>query len=556
MSMKTLINELKDNGEDFEFYPTPKDVMHKIASDANRMLSKIEPVNPEQVTILDPCCGDGRAVAALTEALSYKSSDWGSFRYNAEIKTLGIECSAILHNRVRNGDLPVKVNLIGTDAFQTELALTGADVVLVNPPYSEAVAWMGHILTHVTNGVVYFVVPQGKWQHVVDAHAATFDHETIHTFDFREAERAARVTVDVVRMVCTKKRDEMISDSFGFQWPDDNEQSVDDLGMQADEEKVMQYAIDTGRPLTEALEHGYIQRQQSVSSAFHAIADIDGRVFRALGITRSEIVGQFIKEQKRLRRDYWRRFLDHFEPVSKRIISKYREDWAERMMLESAPFTVANMEMIAGNIIEDVIDIRDKQVAWMFDELTGDKGWKTYKSTARMMDGDMRAMRSFRYEAKERGWCWHLDYRIVAGFFNSQACAYKSVVGWDTERKFNDFNTVIRSLGYKVEPFVVDNRDIRLRTWEQVWGKTPDDEDVMLYEFKVFKNGSVHMRFDVDVMRKINVIASRYKGWVHTPAEYAEETGDKNPEVVKLFGPEMDYSLFGGVKQNLLGVDK
>ena len=42
-------------------------------------------------------------------------------------------------------------------------------------------------------------------------------------------------------------------------------------------------------------------------------------------------------------------------------------------------------------------------------------------------------------------------------------------------------------------------------------------------EVKLFKNGNIHIKFDQEFIKKLNIEVGRIKKWIHTPKEASEE---------------------------------
>ena len=107
MSINALIEELKENEQDFEFYPTSKEMLEVIKEN----LQYIRECN----SVLDIGCG----------TCNFK-------KYIPGYEYFVIEKSKILLEK-----LDAETTVLGTDFHSTLLIDKKVDVIFCNPPYSE-----------------------------------------------------------------------------------------------------------------------------------------------------------------------------------------------------------------------------------------------------------------------------------------------------------------------------------------------------------------------------------------------------------------------------------
>ena len=98
------------------FYPTPPAVVERVA----RMIAPRERHGVSR--LLDPCCGEGAALAQLGERLRLDS---------ASVETYAIE----LHRERHEAARAVLDHTLCSDTFQVTMANAGFDLLWLNPPY-------------------------------------------------------------------------------------------------------------------------------------------------------------------------------------------------------------------------------------------------------------------------------------------------------------------------------------------------------------------------------------------------------------------------------------
>jgi len=131
-AFKAHIDDLKNAGEDFEFYPTKDSQIELIKADLDSAFEGAP-------SVLDIGAGDGRVLMALT--------DGHAKRFAIEKATANLQ------------QLDRSILIRGTDFFQSNLITRKIDVVFSNPPYSEFTAWMERIINTAYARYLYFIVP-------------------------------------------------------------------------------------------------------------------------------------------------------------------------------------------------------------------------------------------------------------------------------------------------------------------------------------------------------------------------------------------------------------
>ena len=65
--------------------------------------------------------------------------------------------------------------------------------------------------------------------------------------------------------------------------------------------------------------------------------------------------------------------------------------------------------------------------------------------------------------------------------------------------------------------------------------KSQSGEIVVLMEVRAFLNGNLHIKFNQDVIKAMNVEVGRLLGWVHNEQHAAYEMGENVTEITKYF---------------------
>lgn len=143
--MKTLITQIKDAGQDHEFYPTTNAILAALFADMEK-----QDIRPGSV--LDIGAGNGKVLSAFRE------------KHHATL--YAIEKSTVLQQQ-----LDASVLILGSDFAEQSLYSKPVDLVFCNPPYSDYQQWMRKILREAAASTIYLVVPR-RWEDSAEVTAA------------------------------------------------------------------------------------------------------------------------------------------------------------------------------------------------------------------------------------------------------------------------------------------------------------------------------------------------------------------------------------------------
>ena len=176
--MKNLISNLKEQNQDFEFYPTTSKMIYDI-------VNHIGSYTFEKGKILDIGAGNGNFFTKLSKICD-----------TTYLAKFAIEKSQILINQ-----MPNDIIIVGADFHQQTLIDKDFDLVFCNPPYSEFKAWMEKVISETNSNKVVFIVPE-RWQEDIKlvelVKKRGFEYKIISSDDFLDAERPTRANVDII----------------------------------------------------------------------------------------------------------------------------------------------------------------------------------------------------------------------------------------------------------------------------------------------------------------------------------------------------------------------
>jgi len=513
-----LVEELKDAGQDHEFYPTTEAILAALV----RALKGCS-----HSSVLDIGAGNGKVLRAL--------------RDNAGFTELhAIEKSSLLCK-----ELDAEILVVGTNFEEQSLLSKNVDVVFCNPPYSDFVAWAEKIIRQAASEKVFLVLPQ-RWETseaIKDAlkyRGATA--QKLGAFDFEDAEdRTARAKVHLLCIRLHKERGEE-DDAFErfFQ-----EQFADLINKFAKAEKSTSETDDdetkgggrarpfhklvVGPGYPEALVNLYNQEMANIERNYKLVGELDVELLREFEIFPKKIMACLKARTSGLRNDYWMELFSRLRAVTDRLTAKSRKSLLGTLHKHvQVDFTVSNIYEIVCWIIKNANRYIDSQLLETYEVMVEKCNVQLYKSNQRVwVENRWRS----RDEADPNS-RYALDYRIVTHRLGGCRVQWRGEELTETSAEFlGDLLTLARNLGFNTQ-----TNDARLdysgrSQWrggekEEFHFKNKAGEWELLFDVRAFKNGNVHLRLNKDFMLALNVEHGRLRGWLRTPKEAAEELQD------------------------------
>lgn len=510
-----LVEELKQNNQDFEFYPTTQPMIDLVKY---RMKSKRSGFN--SIEILEIGCGDGRVISQLGEK--------GDKRFV-------IEKSQILLNQ-----LPNDLIILGTDFDECNLIDKQVDVIFCNPPYSVFEEWTDKIIRTAEATSIYLIIPE-RWKNskliqlaIKDVSPKTV--EVIGSFDFLDADRQARAKVDIVEITFSRYDKKAFDRFFNAEFSELLEAFENKIEDKDNGEYVK--LVKTGG-ITELVE-SYNNDLNTLYQNYLAISKLDRQIFQELNIELRTLKESLKKRLSGLKDRYWNILFNVYEPITSRLTTKTRDKVLSeiRYNSKSVDFTVSNCFAITNYVVKMSSKYLDDQLVDLFYDLADYDNVVKYKSNEQVFAKDR-----YRYFNSDNKYThFKLEYRIITtdkgGFhFDYNLKRYILKRAYSSRNTYDfvqDLMIVGRNLGFNVS-----YSEAQLNEIEWDYGKrvplyftnlTTGEQEIFL-ELKFYKNGNAHLFFNPKFMLNLNVNVGRILGWVKSTQEASEELGEKIEDI-------------------------
>ena len=532
MSVNQLVLELKENNQDFEFYPSSRE-----------MLWKIYEVMDNGAKILDIGCGNCnfKKYAEEYDKLQEQKYLQDIDKYNKKLinrypdrpcklisKYYVIEKSKILINKFDKD-----VIVLGTDFKQTLLIDKKADVYFCNPPYSEYVEWTTRILADGNFKEAFLIIPQ-RWKdneqinRVIEKYKITSN--VLGSFDFLEAERQARAKVDVIRFkknptkydYSWRELSEFNEKAFDnwfdetFKMRDSSKENKYESEIEREEKDKIKNQLIGCKSKGDFLVNLYNEEQRKLFEQFKAICSLDTDTLLTIGV-KKEAIKEAIKQKiVSLKTRYWKIVFDEFEEITNRLTSDTRRDMFNRFSeLQTVDFTLENIYPLILWVIKNANGYYDEQLLSFFKKLSSPDNVKPYKSNQKVFERDKWRHNNFKNPEKVSHYT--LDYRIIMSspfdtdYYGRLRGDYRS------GEAIHDIITIAKNLGFKIGDCILPDRFGEKTTI------CYENSDKVFMEYRAYKNGNMHVKFDIEFAKALNIEASRLLGWIRCKEDIKKE---------------------------------
>lgn len=525
-STNELLTRVKEAEQDYEWYPTTREILSVVAKDIG-----FELTGQREFSVLDIGAGNGSALYILEELL--KLNEY------THMNKYAIEKSRVLIEA-----LPSDIFVIGTDFHQQTLIDKEVDVIFCNPPYRQYDFWMQRIIAEANARYIYLVVPK-RWrdnEEIVTAikQRTERDVKSLGQFSFDDSEfRQARAQVEIVKVDLRPRNrwdaglDGCNEDPFDLWFSQNFRIRADDKQVPEYEEKGTRaqqlHDLVVGQNIIERLEELYVRDFGELLDTYKTLEKFDPVLFRELGIDLKTVREGLKIKIKGLKNLYWQELFSNLDSITNRLTSKSRESLLEKLTRHtSVDYTADNAYAVVIWAVKNANQYFDDQLKEVYLELADQDNVRNYKSNKRIIDDN------WRFNRKEETH-YTLDYRLVLNRWSCftpeswRSYEYPNGLSGKVHILLNDICTIGKNLGFDI---VTNSMDIQWCPGELNEFKLSDG--TLFMDVRAYKKGTIHIRCNQLFMKKLNIEAGRLNGWIKTPSGAAEEMGIK--EAAELFG--------------------
>lgn len=548
MNTSKIVKNLKENEQDFEWYPTTEEIIKDLFLDINSNKNNISKRNSYDFSILDIGAGNGKVFSILDKYINeYYPFDENGYKPNGSIffKKYAIEKSQILIEQMEKD-----IYIVGTDFKDQTLIDKKMDIIFCNPPYSQFENWIEKIIKESYSRYIYLVIPE-RWENEKNKKIIKerdFEYKIIGNYDFLNSEdRSARAKVHLVKIYRSKYIE---NDPFST-WFDSffsiNAEKEKDYKTSVGKEKIKNSLV-AGENKIIALENLYKNELEKLLNNYKSFEKLDFEIFKELKVDIESLKESLKLKISGLKNKYWEILFENLEVLTKKLIKKNRKKLLEKLTEQTnIDFTSSNVYSIIIWAIKNSNEYLDEQLKKIFFDFVSDENVKRYKSNKKTWDKE-----DWRYKKEKNISHVALEYRIVMHGYNSFATSFYNQrtncnLNENCLDKIKDLFTIANLLNFYI---IEDPEKILWEPGQKTFFNYKDiDDNINLFcEIKIFKNGNIHYKFCQKFIRKFNVEIAKLLKWVKNPQEASEEFDISLKEASLIFKENYHISL----KNNIL----
>lgn len=540
MNTLKIVERIKSENADFEWYPTHQAIIDVVKNDIAQMRN----FRHSHASVMDIGAGDGRVLMALTDGIKF----------------------AIEKSRPLIEIMDRTIFIAGTDFHEQQLIDKKVDVVFCNPPYSEFAEWMCRIIKEANAEFAYFVVPK-RWQENEAISAAlklrSAKAEVIFESDFYTADRAARIDVHVIRVSYRSNTDAFtvwFNETFQVEINKTKRSKFDLKGAnQRELDESLNTQLVAGSDLISALHNLYCIELDRLLETYRAIEKIPADLLMEMDVNLEGLMAGLQMKIEGLKDLYWKKLFHNFQKITDRLATKSRKRILDHLMKYiHVDFTPSNAYAIMIWVLKNANLYLDDQIIDLVEHMTEKANVQNYKSNQHTFGAE-----HWRYRrAPENLTRYKLDYRVVL-----ECCSGLMLSAWEHERNqfyglkedsfnlLNDILTVAGNIGFDV------SGSVRPSDFSWISGKaivfTFFDHDTStqceLMQVRAYKKGTLHIKFNQAFMCRLNVEFGRLKGWLKSASEAVDELEIGPEEAMKAFqsNRKLDFTALPALPDKL-----
>ena len=551
------VQNLKSNNQDFEFYPTTKEILDVICKDMlNTFVATsrkkyfksddiengffLERCRESHIKILDIGAGNGDSLNYLAKFMNgIKFSDIFYHSNNLEteydkrtsspkVTKYAIEKSSIMSQPYKHN----KINFVGADYDEVNINQKKYDVIFCNPPYSNYKTWMIKTLNSAYgNPIIYFVIPS-NWKNdtiLIEEINKKFKDKiklnVINNFDFSNGSRAARVNVDVVKIDVIEELNGSIDfikalfEKNKFSNNNDKNILLENENNYTENELINTNQKDYASFLVEEYNKEIDTLYTSINSL--SLVPIE-HLTKLFNFDYKSIVENYNNLINEIKHNYWKKIIHKTSVVEKKLIKKYRDSVINEIIDTSLDFTLSNIYSIIARLLYLVNENMNEQILIVYNDLIKNSPTEKYKSNHKFFVEQKTELKDEFVKLTQR-------IILEMGYFSNGALDsnYKGELSGkltpNAANKILDLIIVIESLGYKIgfNPF---NNEWKRGKITKINGVSlTNNNDIEIMEVKVFQNGNIHIKLNKKILEKLNIIKGLLDGWITNVNEITDE---------------------------------
>jgi len=517
---KELINELKFNNEDFEWYPTTKEIIKYIYKD-------IICRNDISINLLDIGAGNGKLFDILEELNKdniKKLDKITDYHKKRCIEYFNINKYAIEKSKILIDNMNKDIFIIGTDFYEQSLIDKKMDIIFCNPPYTEYVEFTKKILNEANCKYIYLVIPT-RWVDNKEIKSIIenrrLEYTILNEFDFIKSEdRKARATVNLIRFdLQINYKDNPFNIWFENNFKINADKTDDSYKKDRIKREKLTEIISKNSFIKDTVLF-YTQDLKKLLNNYKSLENLDNDILEELNVNKQSLIDGLEKKIEGLKNLYWQFIFENLDTITSRLTVLSRKKLLDILFKNTnIDLTESNIYSVIIWLIKNSNDFIDKQLIEVYNRFANKDNIKLYKSNKRIIEDNWRYL-------SDKITHYYLEYRLIVSCYTtfSDSYLYNKINGLSLEAYnfIKDVFTIAINLGFNLNLEVLSNIKWLPSKTEIFYYKNHYNSGIFV-ELKIYKNGNIHFKFCKEFIKKLNIEASRINKWVKNPKDIINE---------------------------------
>ncbi|MDN3661130.1 class I SAM-dependent methyltransferase [Vibrio agarivorans] len=524
MNTQTMVNLLKEQQQDFQWYPTSQRMIDVVHQDLCSLLS-VRSDEQLACSVLDVGAGNGSFLHGLGKGKKY----------------------AIEKAKPLLAELKKDVFVVGTDFHSQTLIDKRVDVVVSNPPYCEFIAWAEKIILEANSPLLYLIIPKRWEDSEAIAHAIKKRHAKVTILqetDFLDAERQARAQVHILRIELGSWRWHRSTNSPRVDpfklWFDEhfplnvNKNKVSDWAQKESEQRSLEREFADSkelildRGLAHVLNEWYQRDLDKLMKNYSALNDINPDILQELDVNLDALCEALRMKISNLKDKYWRKLIDGLDIITDKLCSSTRQRLLDTLFERTnVDFTIDNSTAVVLWVLKNANAYYDDQLIAMVENMTELANINSYVSNQKTFGEENWRYCSrwdFNRKLESHKYALKLEYRIVVERTGGIGNEKHGLTGRSTDF-LNDLLIIAHNLNYDT----TSTDRAEQREWQSnkpqvfTYFNHTLGKRIELMKVRAFMNGNLHIHFNQDFLCQLNVEFGRLKGWLKSANEATAE---------------------------------
>jgi len=358
-SFPALLREVKENGDDHEFYPTAQKTLDILGARL-KQIKEEDDYNLGFKSFIDIGAGAGKV-------LEYVKSLELFDNYYA------IEKSSTLLSY-----LNPEFRLLGCDFWNTTFIDKELSCAFSNPPYSEFGPWIAKIIKEASHSTRIFFLAPDRWNNDKDIQEALRirggEPSILQSYCFEDSEdRKARANVELVELAPVGSKydkDDPFQRFFdeNFKYPE-----VDTEEKKSLDEKIEQNKLIGGANLIEILCTLHEKRLEELNDNYRAVCSLPADLLKEFEIKKDNLVESLRLKLVNCKKEFWSRLFAGMKNINRTLTTSSQKEITGVMNAQSGIdfnrencYAVVMWVIRSGNTLYDkqLVEIYKKMLSW------------------------------------------------------------------------------------------------------------------------------------------------------------------------------------------------